>query len=73
MESAARSSGISSVGSYATALTFFMTEQPNVRANSHAFDASIGRLTEACFGLPNHALLSAAWNRFFSCNTGFAG
>lgn len=24
-----------------------------------------GRLTEACFGLPNHALLSAAWNRFF--------
>ena len=38
----ARSSGISSVGSYATALTFFMTEQPKVRANSHAFDASIG-------------------------------
>jgi hypothetical protein len=37
VESAARSSGISSVGSYATALTFFMTEQPKVRANSHAF------------------------------------
>jgi hypothetical protein len=54
------SSGISSVGSYAAALTFFMTEQPKVRANSHAFDASIGRFTEACFGPPNHALLSAA-------------
>jgi hypothetical protein len=24
-----------------------------------------GRLAEACFGLPNHALRSAAWNRFF--------
>ena len=47
----ARSSGISPVGSYATvdcclALTFFMTEQPNVRANSHAFDASNGGLTD---------------------------
>ena len=41
----ARLAGISSVGSYATALTFFMTEQPKVRANSHAFDASTGRLT----------------------------
>ena len=37
-------SGISSVGSYATALKFFMTAQPKVRANSHAFDASIGPL-----------------------------
>ena len=23
--------------------------------------------------IPVAALLSAAWNRFFSCNTGFAG
>src|SRR5829696_3962096 len=31
IEPGARSSGISSVGPYATALTFFMTEQPKVR------------------------------------------